>query len=65
MTRLRHAVAGLRLGRRATLTESIRPRIPKVAFQAEAGEDGTHLIGLRAPRVLLQARGIPSRRERP
>jgi hypothetical protein len=36
-----------------SLTESIRLRIPKVAFQAEAGENGTHLIGLRTPRVLL------------
>jgi hypothetical protein len=35
------------------LTENIGLRIPKVALQAEAGEDGTHLIGLRTPRVLL------------
>jgi hypothetical protein len=35
------------------LTENIRLRIPKVALQAEAGEDGTHLIGLRTSRVLL------------
>ena len=36
-----------------SLTESIRLRIPKVASQAEARENGTHLIGLRTPRVLL------------
>ena len=36
-----------------SLTETIRLRIPKVASQAEAREDGTHLIGLRTPRVLL------------
>jgi len=47
------------------LTESVRPRIPKVAAQAETGEDGSHLISLWTPRVLLQARGIPGRSERP
>ena len=30
-----------------SLAETIRLRIPKVAAQAKAGEDGTHLIGLR------------------
>ena len=35
------------------LTETTRLRIPKVASQAEAREDGTHLIGLRTPGVLL------------
>ena len=29
------------------LTEIIRLRIPKIAVQAETGEDGTHLIWLR------------------
>ena len=34
-----------------SLTESIRLRIPKVASQAEARENGTHLIGLRTPKA--------------
>jgi hypothetical protein len=35
------------------LTETIRLRVPKITFQAEAGEDGMHFIGLRTSRVLL------------
>jgi len=38
---------------RNSLAETVRMRIPKVACQAEASENGTHLIGLRTPRVLL------------
>ena len=35
------------------LTETIRLRIPEVASQAETGENGTHLIRLRTPRIFL------------
>src|SRR5437660_722865 len=45
------------------LTESIRLRIPKVASQAEAGEDGTHLIGRRTPRVLYNLSGSQESRK--
>ena len=37
-------------------TEMIRLRIPKLVFQAEIAEDGTHFVGLRAARDFFQAR---------
>jgi hypothetical protein len=45
------------------LTETIRLRIPKVASQAEAREDGTHLIGLRTSRFRYNLSGSQESRK--
>ena len=47
------SMSGLQQNEANSLTETIRLRIPKIAFQAEACEDGTYLVELRTPRVFL------------
>jgi aryl-alcohol dehydrogenase-like predicted oxidoreductase len=37
------------------LTEAIRFWIPKLPIQSQAGENLSHLVRLRTPRILLQS----------
>ena len=48
-----------------TLTEAIRSWIPKITLQSQPGKNLHHLLRLRTPRILLQARRIPGCRKGP
>src|SRR5262245_10744575 len=47
------------------LAEPIRLQIPDLVVEPDPGEDAAHLVRLRPPRLGVQPRRVPRRRQRP